>query len=195
MSQVTITGKVVAAQQLFTSSSGTFQKQTVIVEVVNGNYTSYFPVDFTNQDIQNFLNSGQVQMGHTYQITGYLQGSGQQVTDKNGQPTAYLNIKATAVAPAQSQMPQTAQATAPQAQGGFVGPSNQPQQCNAFGAPQPAAQQPQGFGQPAAPSQPNQAQGFGNQPQQGFGNSAPAPAPNQGFGNAPNNGGGFGQGQ
>lgn len=164
MSQTTITGRIVNAQQLFTSSNGNFRKQTLILEVVNGSYTSYLPIELHNADIDNIMPT--IQQNGTYTVTAYVQGSNQQMTDKNGQPTAYVSLKATSVVPAQGGgLPQTTPATAPNTfQGGFVG--------------QPA--------QPAAPAV---------NPNQGFGNPAPAaPAPNFGGGNAnpaPAQGGGF----
>lgn len=175
MSQITLTGRAVNGQQLFTSANGSFKKQTIIIEVVNGTYTSYFPLEFHNADVDTFLSSGQVQMGQTYAFTGWLQGSNQQMTDKNGQPTAYLSVKVTAVAPAQSALPNTAAQTAPNAfqqpqqqQGGFVGQPAQQQQ--------PAPQQ--GFGQQAAPA-PNFGGGQANTaPAQGGGFAAPAQGAN-----------------
>lgn len=180
MSKVQITGKVVAGQPLF--DNGSFRKQTLIIEVVNGTYTSYFPIEFHQQDVDTLL--PQVQLNGTYQFDGWLQGSRNQMQDRNGQPTAYLSFKVGSVAPAQSAgLPPTTPSTAPQQQGGYVGPSN----------PAPAAQPSQGFGTPN-PNQP--AQGFNNPPAQGFGNApAPASAPSQGFGGNTNNNAGFGQNQ
>lgn len=185
MSQISITGRVVAAQPFFSTES--FRKQTLIIEVVNGNFTSYFPIDFTQANIDNVL--PQVQMGGTYTFVGYVQGSKNQMQDRNGNPTAYLSISVNSVAPAASALPPTTPATAPQPgfgqpQGGFVGQPQQQAQPQ-----QPAVQPNQGFGAPA-PSQ-QQPQGFGSQPQQGFG--APQTTPAQGFGNTPANGNGFGQ--
>lgn len=158
--QVQIQGRVVNGQQLFTT--GNFRKQTLIVEVVNGNYTSYLPVEFHNADIDTFLGSGQVQSNQSYTFTCWVQGSNQQFTDKNGQPTAYISLKVSAVAPAQSGLPQTTPATAPQtgfgqpAQGGFVGQPTQPTTpSQGFGS-----QQQGGFAQPANPS-PQQTNPFG----------------------------------
>ena len=197
MSQLSLTGRIVAAQNLFDSGNG-FRKQTLIIEVVNGSYTSYFTADFINAEIDTLL--PQVAMGQTYTFTGYLQGSKNQMADKNGQPTAYLSFSVKQVAPAQSQMPaansqvnQPAQGYAqPQQQGGYVGA---PQQQQGFAQPaqqtQPATQPQQGFGQPQQAQAPSQ--GFGSQPQQGFG-QAPQPqqAAPQGFGQPAQ---GFGQPQ
>lgn len=180
MSQITLTGKIVASQPLF--DNGSFRKQTLLIEVVNGNFTSHFPIDFINGDIDTVL--PQVQLNGTYTFSGYVQGSKNLMQDRNGNPTAYLSISVKQVAPAAGAgLPQTTPMTAPQpaAQQGFAAPQAQPVQQGFVGAP---AQQ-------AAPSQP--AQGFGNtQPQpaqQGVG--TPAPAANQGFGGAPA-GNGFG---
>lgn len=182
MSQVTLTGKIVAAQPLF--DNGSFKKQTLIIEVVNGSYTSYFPIDFTQDKIQTLLPN--CQMGGTYSFTGYIQGSKNQMQDRNGNPTAYLSISVNQVVQAQAAAPQPAQGfqqPAPQQgfqqpaqQGGYMGQPQQTQPApqaapQGFGAPQPAQgfgdQQPQGFGQPAQPQQ-QAAPGFG-QPAPGFG--------------------------
>lgn len=171
MSQTQITGKFVSAQQLFATDS--FRKQTIIVEVVNGNYTSFLPVEFHNQDIDTF--GPQLQMGGSYVFTCWVQGSKQQYTDKNNQPTAYVSLKCTQIAPAQQAAPQQQGGfgAAPQQQGGSIGqPAQQPAQ-GGFGAPTQAhpAQQQGGFGgQPAQqPSAPN----FGNTPTPG--GSSPNP--------------------
>lgn len=153
MSQIQLTGRIIGAQPFF--DNGSFRKQTLIIEVLSGSYQNYYPVDFTQGDVDTLL--PQVQMGGTYLFSLYVQGSQKQMTDKNGSPTAYVNLKVHAVAPAQSALPPTAQQTAPNAfqqqpqQGGFVGqPAQQPQQ--GFGAPQQQPAPQQGFGQQAAPA-------------------------------------------
>lgn len=184
MSQITISGKVVAGQAMYQTE--TFRKQTLIVEIVNGRYTSYMPIEFHQGDIDTLL--PQVQLNGSYSFTCHVNGSKNIMTDRNGQPTAYLNLKVASIAPAQQQ-------AAPAPAQGFGVPA--PQQ--GFG--QPAPQQQQGFGQPAA--QPAQ-QGFGQPAQGGFvggQQSAPAfgqqPAPQQqqqGFGSPTPAQQGFGQG-
>lgn len=188
MSQIQLTGRVIAGQPFF--DNGSFRKQTLIIEVQSGQYQNYYPVDFTQGDIDSLL--PQVQMGGTYTFTCYVQGSNKQMTDKNGSPTAYLNLKVSALAQASAGLPPTSPVTAPQQQ------FQQPQQQQGFAAPAPqqggfgAPQQQQGGFIGGQPQQ--QAQGFGAQqaqPASGFG--TPTPAANQGFGNPPANGGGFGQ--
>lgn len=203
--QTQITGRVVAAAPFF--DNGSFKKQTLIVEVVNGNFTSYVPVDFTQGDVDGILQ--QVQMNGTYQFTAWVQGSKQVMQDRNGGSTAYVSLKVSAVQQAQSQLPPTSAQTAPNAyqqqqpqQGGFGAPaqsqggSQQPQQQGGFvGQPQqgsfgqPQQQQQNNFGQPPAqtpsfgnpPAQGNFGSGDANSPQgQGGGFNAPAQAP---FGN------------
>lgn len=188
MSQVQITGRYINAAQLFQTAN--FTKQSIIVEVVNGNYTSYFNLEFHQADVQNVF--PQIHPNGTFTFTCWVQGSNQQMTDKNGQPTAYTTLKCTAVAPAQSQMPPANSQVNQAAQGGYVGA---PQQQQGFAQPvqqtQPATQPQQGFGQPQQTQAPSQ--GFGSQPQQGFG-QAPQPqqAAPQGFGQPAQ---GFGQPQ
>lgn len=201
MSQVQITGKYVNAAQIF--STGSFTKQTIIVEVVNGNYTSYFAIEFHQADVQNVF--PQIQPHGVYTFTCWVQGSNQQMTDKNGQPTAYTQLKCTAVVPAQNasapapaqnnfqQPQQPAQGFAqPQQQGGFAG-QPQPQQqsfgqqpaqpAQSFGAPAQQQAPAAPFGQPA----PSAGQGFGQNQAQ------PQPAAAQPFGApAANNGNAFG---
>lgn len=166
--QVQITGRIVAAQPLF--DNGSFRKQVLILEVQSGNYVNFYPVEFTQGDIDTLL--PQVQMNGTYNFTAWVQGSKNQSTDRNGQPAAYVNLKVSAVAPAQA-----AQAPQQQAPQGFnQAPAAQPQ---GFG--QPAQQQaPAGFGQPAQPQQPAQG-GFGAPAPQSFGQPAQQPT-QQGFG-------------
>lgn len=169
MSQVTITGRIVAAPPQY--NSGNFSKQTLIVEVQSGQYQQYYPLDFINADIQSLL--PQVQMGGTYAFTCFVNGSSKQMTDRDNNPTAYVNLKVSAVAPAHVPAP------APSPQVGFGQQAPTP----AFGQPAPAQQ---GFGA----QQPAQQQGFGaqqpaqnpfGQPQtQGFVGAPPA---QQGFGN------------
>lgn len=176
MSQISITGRVIAGQAMY--QTDTFRKQTLIVEVVNGNYTSFYPLDFIQGDIDTLL--PQVQLNGSYTFTCHVNGSSKQMTDRNGQPTAFVNLKVSGVAPAQQQ-------AAPAPAQGFGAPA--PQQ--GFGQPAPAQQQ--GFGAPAA--QPSQ-QGFGQPTQGGFvGGQQPAQAApaQQGFGTPPAQQG-FGQG-
>lgn len=184
MSQISITGRIVAAQPLF--DNGSFRKQTLLIEVVNNNFTSHFPVDFINGDIDTVLS--QVQMNGTYTFNGYVQGSKNLMQDRNGNPTAYLSISVKSVAPAQSQMPPANSQINQAAQGGYVGA---PQQQQGFAQPAQQTQPQQGFGQPQQAQAPSQ--GFGSQPQQGFG-QAPQPqqAAPQGFGQPAQ---GFGQPQ
>lgn len=155
MSQVTITGRIVAAPPQY--NSGNFSKQTLIVEVQSGQYQQYYPLDFINADIQSLL--PQVQMGGTYAFTCFVNGSSKQIVDRDNNPAAFVNLKVSAVAPSQQA---------------------QPQQSQGFGAPQ---QQPQGFGQPqqtpAAPA--SQPFGAPQQPQQGFGAPQSAPPAQGGF--------------
>ena len=164
MSQITIQGRIVAAPPQY--SSGNFNKQTLIVEVQSGQYQQYYPLDFINADIQSLL--PQVQMGGTYAFTCFVNGSSKQMTDRDNNPTAYVNLKVSGVAPAQAQAPA-------QQQQGFGAPQ---QPAQGFGAPQPAQQPQQGFGQPQAQPAPNP---FGQpaQPAQGF---VGAPPQQQGFG-------------
>lgn len=206
--QTTITGQVVTGQQMFINAAGTFRKQVLIVQVVNGNYTSFFPVEFVNGDIDTLL--PQVQLNGTYSFTCYVQGSNQQMTDKNGQPTAYLSLKVTSVTqPGQQQAPAQnnfqnnpapannfqAQAQPVNNNGGFVGgaPAN-----NNFA--QPANNN---FNQPAQPAQtnafaqpnnvaPNQGNNFAGQPiPNGFTNPQDNTGAAPNFSQAPaNNGGG-----
>lgn len=174
MSQITISGKVVAGQAMYQTE--TFRKQTLIVEIVNGNYTSYMPIEFHQGDIDTLL--PQVQLNGSYSFTCHVNGSKNMMTDRNRQPTAYLNLKVASIAPAQQQ-------AAPAPVQGFGAPA--PQQ--GFGQPAPAQQ---GFSAPAA--QPVQ-QGFGQpaqggfvggqqpaQQQQGFGAPTQAAPAQQGFG-------------
>lgn len=183
MSQVTLIGTIVGSQALF--DNGSFKKQTLLISVVDGQYTNFYPIDFIQNRIDTLL--PQVQMGGTYQFTGYLRGSRNQMTDKLGQPTAYLNLDITAVAPAQVQLPPTSPITAPQPQFG--------QPAQSFGAPQQQSQpvQQQQFGQPQQGGfvgQPAPTQGFGNPQPTGFGQPAqavqgqgsPFGQPAQGFG-------------
>lgn len=193
MSNVTLTGTIVAAQQLF--DNGSFKKQTYIVEVVNNNYSSFFPVEFHQQDVQNL--TPQLQPNVMYTFSGFMQGSKNQTVDKNGQPSAYLSFKCTSVVQAGQQQPQqpvnnfqnnaAPQNNFPQNNGGFVG--NPPAQQQNF--PQNNGNNFQNNGQ--APAQNN---GFAQQPQNnafnnGFPNTntaAPAQANdpfNQNGGNAP----------
>lgn len=163
MSQVTVQGKYVNAAQPFQSS--TFSKQSIIVEVVDGNYVSYFNLEFHQADVQNLF--PQLQPNASYNFVCFIQGSRQQMTDKNGQPTAYTALKCVSFTPANAQAPQQ------QAPQGFnQQPAAQPQ---GFG--QPAQQQaPAGFGgQPAPAQQPAQG-GFGAPAQQSFGQPAQQPA-------------------
>lgn len=192
MSQTQITGKCIALAAPY--QTATFVKQTALIEIVNGSYTSYMPIDFTQADVQNLV--PQLQQNGVYTFTCYVQGSNKTFTDKNGQPTAYISLKCTALVPAQQQAPAQpayntpAPAAQPQSFGG------QPAQGGHIGAPQP-----NNFGGQPAPSQP--AQGSFGQPQQsnfgggdpnqanGFGNPAPATNTGNGFGN-PQQGNGFG---
>lgn len=194
MSQITITGRIISAQPMFTT--GSFRKQTLIVEVVNNNnYVSFFPIDFQQSEIDTLL--PQLQPNGTYTFTCWVQGSSpnketnQAPVDRNGQTTAYLNLKCTAVAPAQSQMPPANSQVNQAAQGGYVGAPQQQGFAQPAQQTQPAAQPQQGFGQPQQTQAPSQ--GFGSQPQQGFG-QAPQPqqAAPQGFGQPAQ---GFGQPQ
>lgn len=178
MSQIQLTGRVIGGQPFF--DNGSFRKQTLIIEVQSGNYQNYYPIDFTQGDVDTLL--PQVQMNGTYLFSVWVQGSQKQMTDKNGSLTAYVNLKVSAVAPAQSSLPATSPQTAPNAfqqpqqqQGGFVGqPAQQPQ---GFGAPQQQAPQ-QGFGQQEAPA-PNFGGGQANPaPAQGGGFAAPAQGAN-----------------
>lgn len=174
--QVKFIGQFLSAQQLFQKDN--FRKQTIIVAVTSGSYTNYYPVDFINDDIEKF--GPQLQMGGSYEFTCYVEGSRQQQTDKNGQPTAYVNLKAAGVVPAQQAAPQPQQGFAQPAQQTFSAPATQQ------GFATPSSQQ-GGFGQPPA------QQGFGQSAptQQGFGNPQPQQQ-SQPFGNQPAPGG-FGQ--
>lgn len=161
--QTQITGKYVAAQNPF--NNGSFRKQTILVEVVNGTYTSYFPIDFTQGNIDSVF--PQIQPNGTFTFTCYVQGSKTPMTDKNGQPTAYLSLSCTAVVPAQpQQVPPPQVNITPPAQTTFG--QQQQQQGGFIGFPQQTAQQPvANFGNQPAQAFPQQQQ------QQGFPQQAP----------------------
>lgn len=191
MSQTQITGKCIGLAAPY--QTATFVKQTALVEIVNGSYTSFMPIDFTQADVQNLVPL--LQQNGVYTFTCYVQGSNKTFTDKNGQPTAYISLKCTALVPAQQQAPaQPAyNAPAPAAQQqGFGGQPAQPQG-GFVGAPQASAPQQNNFGGQPAPSTAPATGGFGQPQQSSFGGGDPNQA--NGFGNnkaAPNTGGNFG---
>lgn len=182
--KITITGKYVnAAQQ---TQTGSFTKQSVIVEVVNGTYVSYFNVEFHQTDVQNIF--PQLVPHGMFNFECWVQGSNKQFTDKNNQPTAYTTLKCVAVSPAQqaaapqppaqqfAQPQQSQQGFAPQQTQGFAAPAQAP--APSFAPPaQPGIGAPQG-GQTFAPPAPQAPQFAPPQPQAAP--AAPAFNPNAG---------------
>lgn len=66
-----------------------FRKRTVVLESVNGRYSSFYPIDFTGELAED---SGRLSVGDEVEVEGYLNGRKWQ-RDANSEPQYFLGFE------------------------------------------------------------------------------------------------------